>query len=196
MDPNLMLQRVMRLARLDTTVFDEVRDDPRELVPALVLAGISCLLAGLGGWLWVEINFDFKPDSTFVNMAILGSLFLMAMYAVWVIIAYVMLMQVYHASVDLNSLFRTMGYAAVALAPTILMFIPVIYPVFYIVPVAVLLIMTIYAVQACTNAEPTQVIMANLVGFAVMVLVLGLLSTSGDKAPLGAGMFALIPEIP
>lgn len=198
MDPNAVINRIVRLAKLDTTVFDEVKDDAAELIPALVVAAVSALLAGLGAFLYIQVNYSGKPDSLFVNTAILGTLFLIAMYAVWVLVVYVMLAQIFKVSADLQSLFRTMGYAAIPLAASILMFIPVIYPVFAVVPIALLFVMSIYAVQSVTNAESNQVVIANIAGFALMVLVLGLVATSVDfaKAPMGAGLFSWIPKIP
>ncbi|MCZ7579024.1 MAG: YIP1 family protein [Dehalococcoidia bacterium] len=172
MDPNVIINRIIRLAKLDTTVFDEVRDDPAELIPALIVAGVSALLAGLGAFLWWQFNFDFTPDSLFLNTFILGGIFLAAMYAVWVLLAYVMLVQVFKATADLQALFRTMGYAAVPFALSLLMFIPVLHPVFAIVPLVLVFVMAIYAVQSVTSADSTQVVIANTVGLTVMVLVL------------------------
>jgi hypothetical protein len=196
MDPNAILNRVMRLAKLDTTVFDEVRDDPKELIPALIIAGISALLAGLGAFLFFEVN-DYPFDNTFLNTFILGSIFLAAMYAVWVLIAYVVLVQMFKATADLQSLFRTMGYAALPLALSVLMFIPILHPVFAIVPIGLLLVMSIYAVQSTTNAESRQVVIANLAGFAVMALVLGIVATAPDfpDAPMGAGLFSWVFDV-
>lgn len=197
MDPNAIFNKILRLARLDTTVFDEVRDDANELIPALIVAGVSALLAGLGAMLFWQVNFDSKPDGLFLRVFIMGSIFLAALYLVWVLITYVILVQVYKASADLQSLLRTMGYAALPLAASVLMFIPVLYPVFAIVPLALLFVMSIYAVQAVTNADSTQVVMANLAGFTVMVLVLGIIATSSDfpDAPIGAGIFQWIPKL-
>jgi hypothetical protein len=196
MDPNAILNRILRLARLDTTVFDEVRDDEKELVPALIVAGIASLLAGLGAALFWEFNFDRGPDNVWLNNFILGGLFMAALYLVWVLIAYVIVVQVFKATADLQALIRTMGYAAVPLAISVLMFIPVLYPVFAIVPLALLFVMSIYAVQSVTNADSTQVVMANLAGFSAMVLVLSIVAFSGDSSILGAGLFSILLEIP
>lgn len=196
MDPNLILNKVLRLARLDTTVFDEVRDDANELIPALIVAAVSALLAGLGATLFWEFNFDFGPDKVWLNTFILGGLFLAALYLVWVLIAYVILVQVFKASADLQSLMRTMGYAAVPLALSLFMFIPVLYPVFAIVPIALLFVMSIYAVQAVTNADSTQVVIANTAGLSVMVLVLSIVAFSGDSSIIGAGIFSILYQIP
>ncbi len=193
MDPNLILNRVGRLARLDTSVFDEVKDDPKELVPALIIAAISALLAGLGAFLYWEVAADrLEPDNTFLNAFVLGSIFLAVMYAVAVLITYVMLVQVFNAQSDLQALFRTMGYGAIPLALSVLMFIPMLFPLFAVVPMSLLLVMMIYAARATTNAQPEQVVMAASAGFAVMVLVLGFIAISSSipDAPIGAGIFA------
>jgi len=196
MDPNAILNKILRLARLDTTVFDEVRDDVNELVPALIVAGVSALLAGLGATLWFLFLWDdrVQPDNLWLNTFILGGLFLAALYAVWVLITYVVIVQVYKASADLQSLLRTMGYAAAPFALSLLMFIPVLWPVFAIVPLALVFVMTIYATQSVTNADSTQVVMANLAGFAVMVLVLTIIAFSSDDTRIGAGLFAALFE--
>lgn len=198
MDPNAVLNRLMRLIKFDTSVFDEVRDDARELVPALVVAGVSALLAGLGAALFFVFNYDeiFRPDNPWLNMFILGGIFMAALYGVWVLIAYVVLVQVSKASVDLQSMFRTMGYAAWPLALSVLMFIPVLYPVFAIGSIVLLFVMTIYAVQSVTNADSTQVVIANLAGMAVFVLVLSIIAFSSDDSRLGAGLFAILIDIP
>ena len=196
MDPNLILNKILRLARLDTTVFDEVRDDANELIPAMIVAGVSALLAGLGATLFYEFNFDYRPEKPWLNTFILGGVFMAALYLVWVLIAYVIIVQVYKASADLQSLLRTMGYAAVPLALSVLMFIPVLYPVFAIVPLALLFVMSIYAVQAVTNADSTQVVIANTAGFSVMVLVLSIVAFSSDTTVMGAGLFSILQRIP
>jgi len=196
MDPNVILNRIVRLAKLDTTVFDEVRDDTNELVPALIIAAISSLLAGLGAWLFWELGDFAFIDNAFLNNFLLGGIFMAVMYGVWVLVTYVMLVQVYKASADLQSLFRTMGYAAFPLALCVLMFIPLIYPVFALVPIALTFVLTIYAAQSATNADSRQVVMANLAGLAVFTLVLGFVAFSGDSQPIGAGIFGILWEQP
>ncbi len=196
MDPNVIVNRIVRLAKLDTTVFDEVRDDARELIPALVVAAIACLLAGLGALLFWKVVPDFEPDGLVVNTLILGTIFTVAMYGVAALIIYVVMAQMYKVTIDLQALIRTMGYAAIPLALSVLQFIPLLWPVFALVPLALLFVMMIYAVQSASGAESTQVVMATTIGFTVMVLVLGIISVSGSvtDAPIGAGIFGIIND--
>lgn len=196
MDPNVIINRLVRLAKLDTTVFDEVRDDANGLVPAIVIAAVSALLAGLGAFMFWKVVAAGTPDSAFVNQVILGSIFMAVMYGVAALVVYVVMAQLFKVQVDLQALVRTMGYAAFPLAFCLLMFIPILWPVFAIVPLALLLVTMIYAVQSATGAESNQVVISCLIGFAVFVLVLGLISSTTDftKAPLGAGLFGIISD--
>jgi Yip1 domain len=195
MDPNVILNRVLRLARLDTTVFDEVRDDANELIPAIIVAVVSCFLAGLGALLWWQVVPDVtKPDNVFLDTFILGSIFMVVLYGVAAMIVYVVMAQMYKVQADLQTIVRTMGYAALPLSLSVLMFLPILWPVFALVPLALLFVMMIYAVQSATGAESSQVVVSVTIGFSVMVLVLGIIALSGDltKAPMGAGDFAVL----
>jgi hypothetical protein len=194
MDPNVILNRIMRLAKLDTTVFDEVRDDQRELVPALVIAAVAAFLAGLGTYMWWKVVPAGTLDSAFLNTFLFGSIFLAVGYGIAVLVTYVVLAQMYKVQADLQAMLRTCGYAAAPVALVLLMFIPVIFPVFAIVPFAMLFVMMIYAVQSATGAESNQVVMSCLIGFTVMVFVLGLVAglTDALKAPMGVGAFGIL----
>ncbi len=191
----VMVDRLVRLVFLDTGVFEELRDDERELGSALIVAGGACLLAGLGAWLYWE-GVSVTPPSAFINSFVLGSVFLAAVYGVTALIIYVLMVQFFGVQVDLLAIVRTMGYAAAPLALSLGMFLPVLYPVFALMPLALLLVAMIYAVQAATGAEPVQVVVSCLIGFGFMVLVLGVvaISSSGPDVPIGAGQFGLYYE--
>jgi hypothetical protein len=100
----------------------------------------------------------------------------------------------FRITVDLQALVRTLGYAAIPWSVSLLMFIPVIWPIFALVPLALLFVMMIYATQSASNAEARQAVIATTIGFAVMVGVLGLIANSVDfpDAPMGAGQFGIL----
>jgi hypothetical protein len=102
----------------------------------------------------------------------------------------------YKSPVDLQSLVRTMGYAAWPLALSVGMLIPIIFPLFALFPLALLTIMVIYAVQSASGADSRQVVISSLVGIGVMILVLGFLATINDitDAPMGAGIFGILVD--
>jgi hypothetical protein len=198
MDPNLVMNHLLRLVRLDTTVFDEVRDDEKELIPSVVVAVVASFLAGLGAFLWVTIEVQGpSPDGAFLNTFVLGSIFLAVMYGIACLVTYVMLSSVYKVQVDLQALIRCLGYAAWPLALSVLMFPPVIYPIFAVVPIVLLFVTMIYAAQSASGADSRQVVMSCLAGFTVMVFVLGLIaiSSGASDAILGAGIFGTMLDL-
>ena len=74
MDPQVIVDRLVRLVRLDTTVFEEARDDLAGTIPALVIAVISFFLCGLGGWFWWLTQGYGDKAKVFWQSALLGSL--------------------------------------------------------------------------------------------------------------------------
>lgn len=186
MDPNVIMNRIMRLARLDTTVFDEVRDDQRETLPAVLIVVAGCILAFVGVWLWILFE---KPDgldidygNLFVKVFLMGTVFTVAMWGVWVAVAYVVLVQFYKEQADLQSLVRTMGYAALPFSLSLVALIPGLHFGVGITALVVWFVLSIYAVQATTAAASERVVMANIVGFLVFAVVLGLLARSTGMA--------------
>jgi hypothetical protein len=190
MDPQLILNRIMRLVRLDTTVFDEVRDDQRELVPAVVIVAVSALLAGIGVWLWLLFitpsGLSVDHGKVLLKVLVLGTIFAVVLWAVWVAVTYVALVQFYKEQADLQALLRTMGYAAFPFGLSILMFIPGVSFGIAMAAVVLWVVMSIYAVQAATAAGSDRVIMATLIGFAVFAIVMALIAR---ESGLTTGIF-------
>lgn len=187
MDWQALTARLLRLARLDTSVFDEVKVDPAATVPALVVAAGATLLAGLGGWLWWIFQDFGDTGKVFVQSVILGSLFSVALWIVWLLVAYVILTQVFREQADWQQMLRTMGLAAAPLALSLLILITPIGLGIGLASVALFFGLTTIAVQAVTPADPAKVLVANVVGFAVWAIVLTLLVT--DDSFLAPGVF-------
>ena len=173
-----LVNRLIRLARLDTTVFDEVRLDAGATIPSVIVAAVATFLAGFGGWLWWTISSDFDTGGgqVFLKSAILGSIIALAMWVVWVLLVYVVLTQVFRAQADIQQLVRTMGMAAAPLGLSILMFIPGISFGIALASVALFFGLTVMAVQAATNASAAKVLVASIAGFAVWAIVLTILT--------------------
>jgi hypothetical protein len=191
MDPNAVLDRVMRLARLDTTVFDEVKDDLNETVPAVVIVAISSLIAGIGVWLWLLIEapsgIDVDFASVLVNVLLLGTIFSVVLWGAWVAVTYVVLVQVYKESVDFQTLLRPMGYAAIPLVICLFMILSGIALAIGVVALGLWFVFAIYATQAASNASSDRVVVATLAGFAVYCVVMAFL---GSQFGITTGLFA------
>ncbi|MCJ7510487.1 MAG: hypothetical protein MUP14_06340 [Dehalococcoidia bacterium] len=178
-----------RLVRLDLTVFDDVKDDAAATAPALAVMLVASFAAGLGSLLW-WITRDFGPGDSktgeaFLKTFLLGGIFQAALWLAWVYIAAMLLSRVFGAAADLNRMLRTMGLAFAPMVITILMVIDILAVPFAVIGLGATLLLSNAAIQASSDAEPRQVIMANLAGFLVFAIVLGLLGTVAQIYDIG-----------
>jgi len=194
MDFAVLGDRLMRLVRLDTSVFDEVRQDPTATVPAMFVVAASTLLAGFGGWLWWAFE-DF-PDTgrVFVQSLILGTIFSVALWIVWLLVAWVILNQLFREDADWQQMLRTMGMASAPLAISVAIFIPGISFGVGLASIALFFGVTTIAIQAVTPASPARVLVANLSGFTIWAVVLGLLVSSDTYLAPGIFLYDLLAE--
>jgi hypothetical protein len=114
------------------------------------------------------------------------------LWLVWVAVAFFVLVQVFREPADIQSLLRTMGYGAIPLAGTILMFIPAISFGVALVFVVMFFVMQVYAVQAATGTTADRALLASVAGFAVYAIVLALLADASAMAP---GIFTHVADL-
>jgi len=189
MDFAVLADRLQRLIRLDTSVFDEVRNDTSATIPAVLVAAIATFLAGVGGWLWWIMQDFGDGGQVFFESAILGTLFSVALWMVWLLVAWVVLTQVFREEADWQQMLRTMGMAALPLALSVAMFIPGIDIGVALASVALFFGLTTIAIQSTTTANAAHVLVANLAGFAVWAIVLGLLASPDNQFAPGIFLF-------
>jgi hypothetical protein len=180
---------LVRLARLDLTVFDDVKDEAAATAPALAVMVVASFAAGLGSWLWWAVQ-DFplvsdKNGEAFFKTFILGGILQAALWFVWVYIAAMLLSRVFGAGADLNRMMRTMGLAFAPMVITILMIVDILAVPFAVIAVGTTLLLSNSAMQAASDAEPQQVIVSNLAGFAVFAIVLGILANVAQIYEIG-----------
>jgi hypothetical protein len=190
-DFGILIDRLLRLLRLDTSVFAEVRNDPAATVPAVAVVVLSSLLAAIGGWIWWQVQ-DFGehlPDGSemLVESVLLGTIFSVALWIVWLLVAWVILAQLFRADADWQQMLRTMGLASAPFAISLLMFIPGLDFGIGLISIGLMFALTAIAIQMTTTANLSQVMLANTAGFAVWALILGLLVT--QESPLAPGPF-------
>ena len=153
---------------------------------------ISALLAGIGAWLWLLIDnpyssgIDVDFGNVFVNILLLGESGTGKSQLARVIhdnsprarepfveincaaipeeLIYVVLVQFYKEQADIQTLLRTMGYAAFPLSLSLLMFIPGLSFGIGLAAIVLWFVMSTYALQAATTASSDKVVMSNAKG--------------------------------
>jgi len=184
---------LLKLARLDLSVFDDVKDDVSATVPTLTVAVVASFLSGLGSWLWwIFQDFPKGGSDVFVKSFLLGSILQVGVWFLWVYIAAMILSRGLGVTADLNRLLRTMGLAFAPMAIAVLMFIAFFAIPFGVIAVGATLVLSYVAIQAATDAEPQQVMLANVIGFVIFAVILGLLSNLSEvynTGGLAPGLF-------
>ena len=161
--------------------------DPTATASSFVVAAAATFAAGLGGWLWWMQQTDFDKGKVFVQSVILGSLFAIGLWIVWLFVAYVLLTQVFRERADLQQLIRTMGMAAAPLGLSLLLLIPGLNYGIALTSIALFFGLTTIAIQSVTTAEPAKVLLANAAGFAIWAIILTLLVD--NRTYLAPGIF-------
>ena len=176
---------LLRLAKLDLTVFDDVKDDVSATVPTLSVAVVASFLSGLGSWLWW--TFEDFPDAgeVMVKSFFVGSILQVGVWFLWVYVAAMILSRGLGVTADLNRLLRTMALAFAPMAIAVLMLISFLTIPFGAIAVAATFGLTYVAIQAATDADSQQVMLANIVGFVVFAVALGILANVSDVSNLG-----------
>ena len=190
---------LLRLARLDLTVFDDIKDDVSATVPALTVAVVASFLSGLGSWLWWTFqDFPKGGGDVFVKSFLLGSILQVGVWFLWVYVAAMVLSRGLGVAADLNRLLRTMGLAFAPMAIAVLIFISFLAVPLGAIAVGATLVLSYVAIQSATDAQPQQVMLANIIGFVIFAVALGILSNlsevynTGGLAP-GLFFFNLSP---
>ena len=125
----------------------------------------------------------------FVESVFLGSVFSVALWIVWLLVAWVILTQLFREDADWQQMLRTMGMAAAPLGLSVLMFIPGVNMGVALASIALFFGLNTIAIQATTQANPARVLVANLAGFSVWAIVLGLLVTDSNYYAPGIFLF-------
>ena len=185
LDVGAIVGRIQRLARLDTTVFDEVRDAASETIPAFAVVISSTLLSAIGVWLWLTLEFDgVDVAQVILKLVLLGTAVTVGAWALWALVTQIVLLNVFGVQADRMSLIRCMGYAAAPAGGMLLMLLPTIGLGVGIAATAAWFMLTNYAIQAAAPAaRQNQVVLSNVAGFLVFAVLMALIADATGWSP-------------
>ena len=178
-------ERLSRILRLDASVFAELRADSSATPFSLAVAAAAIFLMGLGGYLWVAIEFE-PEGEVFWKSVLAGGLIAFIAWLGWMVAAYFVLANVYREAVRPDEVIRIGGAAAAPLALSFFMFIPGINFGVAVLSVVLWAVYTVLALSAGLGIAVQRAAVASLAGFALWMLVMPLI-VSADN-PLGPGL--------
>jgi len=176
---------VGRLLRLDLSVFDEVRSDPSATAGAVIVVAIASVFAGIGSWLWAVRTEPIDAGDVLVKSLVLGSMLQTVVWFLWVYIVYQVLVRGYGVRADFYELIRTMGFAFAPVALSILIVITNLAVPFGVASLALAVLLTSAAIQSASSAHPQQALTANITGFTVFAVVMGIMANIAEVNTVG-----------
>src|SRR3990170_7198848 len=150
-----------RLARLDLTVFEEVRSSPSATPGAILVVFVASVLAGIGSWLWAVQTNGVSAGEVFVKSLVIGSIPQTLVWFIWVYLVFQVLARAYGARTDFYELIRSMGFAFAPVGTSILIAITAFAVPFGVVSLAGTALLSHFAIQSSSSAEPRQALVAN-----------------------------------
>ena len=178
-----MLDRMIRAARLDASLYEEVEADPSSMGQAMAVVVLASLAGGIG-----TAGIEGQPGF------ILGVLLNLIGWYVWAFLTYVIGTKLLpHASTeaDVGQLLRTIGFAAAPGLLRVVGFIPGIGQLVMLASALWSLAAMVVAVRQALDYDSTpRAVLVCLIGWIVQVLiimipffVIGSFSPSIDHAP-------------
>src|SRR3990172_5189208 len=174
-----------RLIRLDLTVFDEVRSDPSANPGAIIVVFVASVLAGIGSWLWAVQWHGVEATEVFVKSLVIGSIIQTIVWFIWVYLVYQVLARAYGARTDFFELIRTMGFAFAPVGISVLIAINSFAVPFGVAALAGAALSSYFAIQASSDADARQTLVANFVGFLTFVVVMGVFANVAEVGSQG-----------
>lgn len=143
------------------------------------------MMLGLGGWLWWLTSGLGDSSTVLIKSMLMGSLFSLALWLGWLVVAYVILQRLTHAVISVERLVRSAGMAAAPLALGVFMVIPGISFGVGMVAIGAWALTTNEAIERATGIRGRPVVLANGAGFALWAIAMSLLATSTNQIAPG-----------
>ena len=160
--------RMMRAARLESQVYDEVEHDLSATSQALTVVVISAIAAGIG--LGLGPVLAGKPGAA-IGGFILGIVASLLGWVVWSFISYVIGTKVFGGVATYGELLRTIGFAQSAGVLRIFVFVPIVGGLLSFAVGIWTFVATIVAMRQALDVDTTKAVLTALIGFLAYLAV-------------------------
>lgn len=158
-----MIGRIMRVIRLDWTVFREIAADPKALSEAAIIVAVSSFLSAIGSAAW--------SGSFFVNFSAHWIDAILISWLAWAVITYFVGTRLFGGKTDIPEMLRVLGYAS---APNALGFfgvIPLLGWTGVVVGAILALIAGVLAVREAMEFDTGKAIVTAIIGWVIALVI-------------------------
>ncbi len=167
----MLLERMMRAAKLDSNLYEEVEHNNTLTSQAATVVGIVAVCQGIGGAIGAAMARDGSGPST-VIVALLGGI--VAAFIGWVLWAYITYWvgtTFFKGTATPGEMLRTLGFAQTPGVLGILGFIPILGGIIGLIGSILTLVAGIVAIRQALDFTTGKAIMTALVGWLALMLV-------------------------
>jgi len=170
-----LVSRMIRAAKLDESLYEEVEIDPTATTQALIVVVIASVCSGVGSGLEALI---FGPLSLqlkllgFVTNLVVSSLLSLLGWGIWSFITYFIGTHVLDGTATYEELLRCIGFSDAPSALSILSFIPMLGGLILLVAWVWSLIAMVVAVRQALDFSTGKAIATCIVGWVAIVIIL------------------------
>jgi len=178
---------LLRLFRLDFTVFDDVRGERTATASAVLIVLGASITAGVGSWIW-SMQHDYSGLDTaevFVKTVLAGGLIQTGVFFVWVYITYVVLARAFGSQVVFADLVRTVGLAFAPMALSLFVGLAPLAVPFGVFSLGFMLLTTTAAVEQTAGVSEREAMVANLAGFGTFLVFMGAFANVAEAGSFG-----------
>ena len=182
----MLLERMIRAARLDSNLYEEVEADLSATSQAATVVGIVAICNGLGAGIGTAMAGD---TTGAVVSFIVGVFMAFLLWIAWSYITYFVGTSLFKGQATPGEILRTAGFAESPLVLSVLSFIPIIGGIIALVAFVMFLIAGVIALRQALDISTGQAVITALIGLVPLVLVvcfLGAVVGLGGAAMGGA----------
>jgi len=158
-----MIDRIMRVIKLDFPVFKEIEADPNATSEAAIIVVVVTLISALGSGMAMPHRFF----AAFVSEILSG----VVGWVVWAAVVYFLGKSMFAGKGTLEGLLRVLGYASAPRLLGILAVIPCVGWLGTLAGVILSLIMGFMAIREGLDLDTTQALIVTVVGWIALVIV-------------------------
>jgi hypothetical protein len=179
---SLLLERMMRAARLDSNLFEEVEADLGATSQAATVVGIVALCSGLGQ----GITLAMAGQTTQAVLAFIGGIVMSFVgWIAWSYITYWIGTSMFKGQATPGELLRTIGFAQTPGVLGVLAFIPILGGIVSLVVFVWMIVAGVIALRQALDLSTGQAVITAIIGIIPMFLLyclLGLVIGGGSWA--------------
>lgn len=181
-----IVDRVIRAAKLDVDLFEEVEADEGLTSQAIAVVVIAAIAGGIGGALGAII--EGRGIGGFLGSLIVSPIIAVVGYLIWAALTYFIGTNVFQGTADYGEMLRAIGYSYGPQVLGLLSFIPCVGWIPSLVGGIWSLVAGIIAVRQALDFDTGKAVITCIIGWIVVVILAVILSAIGigGAAALGA----------